>query len=158
MRGESIVHRLIAANQRVVFAESCTGGALAAELSSVPGASAVFCGSAVTYRQATKQAWIDVRPETLGQHSAESAETTREMALGVLKRTPEADYAIAVTGHYGPNAPPSLDGVVFVCIGQRTGIELVVCCEHRWPLVSIERPSRRQETVERVLELFGNLL
>ncbi len=92
---------------RLVLAESCTGGTLSGALMQVPGVSKVFCGSAVTYREDTKVNWLGVRPETLRLHSAVSAETTEEMARGVLWATPEADIGFAVTGHYGPKHRPT---------------------------------------------------
>ncbi len=150
MSAIEIIDRLRARGAKLVCAESCTGGALAAALTAVPGASAVFCGSAITYREETKEAWLGVNPTTLERFSAVSAETTREMALGALKRTPEADYAIAVTGHYGPNAPDELDGVVFCCIVQRISTAAKILTEHRWQLTSTTRNDRREETLRRI--------
>tara|TARA_B100000497_G_C7335992_1_gene221635 strand:- start:168 stop:410 length:243 start_codon:yes stop_codon:yes gene_type:complete len=41
------------------------------------------------------------------------------MAVGVLEKTPEADFAISITGHLGPAAPEGMDGLVFVGIARR---------------------------------------
>jgi len=88
--------------RRLVLAESCTGGLLASLFTEIPGVSNVFCGSEVVYREASKRAWLGVRANTLGKRSAVSRETVEEMVKGVLKRTPEADLAGAITGYLGP--------------------------------------------------------
>lgn len=106
---------------RLVLAESCTAGLIAATLARVPGISEYLCGSAVVYRNATKEAWLGVPHGLLddpriGPVSAQCAEA---MARGVLERTPEATLALAITGHLGPGAPAALDGIVHVAIVRR---------------------------------------
>lgn len=110
---------------RVVLAESCTCGMAAALLGSVPGISQYFCGSAVTYRVPTKTQWLGLDRERIEIVSAESLETTREMVLGVLAETSEADYSAAITGDLGPDAD-NKDGVIYICVAKRgSGLEIV---------------------------------
>ncbi len=85
----------------LALAESCTGGMIAAELTGVPGASAVFRGSAVTYADNAKTDMLGVDPQTIETHGAVSAETAADMAAGV-RRLLDADLALAVTGIAGP--------------------------------------------------------
>jgi nicotinamide-nucleotide amidase len=82
-------------------AESCTGGLVAARLTSVPGASDVFIGAVVAYANEVKQAELGVPAEVLERHGAVSAETAQAMARGVRERL-GADVAVAVTGVAGP--------------------------------------------------------
>ena len=91
----------------------------AAIVGGVPGASEVFCGSLVTYRESAKMDWLAVTPDTLRQFTAESQQTTDEMAVCVIRRTREADWAAAITGHLGPGAPPAIDGHIFVSLARR---------------------------------------
>lgn len=107
------------ANARIVFAESCTAGLVSATLASVPGISNFLCGSAVTYREDTKVQWIDVSADTIRDIGVVSGEVATQMAVGVLKATPEAEFAVAITGHLGPNAPADLDGIVYVGTAAR---------------------------------------
>lgn len=111
---EELADRLKACDVRIVFAESCTAGLVSATLARIPGISNHLCGSAVTYREDTKIKWINVEADSIKDPGVVSHVVAAQMASGVLNATPEAQYAVAITGHLGPNAPADLDGVVFV--------------------------------------------
>lgn len=83
-------------------AESCTGGLVAHEITSIPGSSAHFLGSMVTYSNEAKTAILGVNEETLEQHGAVSEEVVREMAEGVRARL-SSDFAISTSGVAGPD-------------------------------------------------------
>jgi len=85
----------------IATAESCTGGLVAAAITEVAGASAVFERGFVTYSNAAKVAMLGVLPATLDAHGAVSDPVAREMAQGALARS-EAQVAVAVTGIAGP--------------------------------------------------------
>jgi nicotinamide-nucleotide amidase len=116
-----LAERLKETHSRIVFAESCTAGLIAATLARVPGISAHLCGSAVVYRNETKSAWLSVSADDLANESIGpvSGEVAAAMATGVLQMTPEADIAASITGHLGPDAPADLDGVIIVSIARR---------------------------------------
>jgi nicotinamide-nucleotide amidase len=82
-------------------AESCTGGLVAARLTSVPGSSDVFLGSVVAYSNSVKQSELGVSPALVEAHGAVSAEAAAAMAAGARERL-GADVAVAVTGIAGP--------------------------------------------------------
>ena len=117
---ETIQRCLLDIDAKIVFAESCTGGEISAVMSRIPGISKVHCGSFVTYRPASKKAWIGVSRKTIKAHTTESIEVAREMAAGALKMTPEALWSLSIVGHFGPNVPPELDGQIFICIMRKT--------------------------------------
>jgi nicotinamide-nucleotide amidase len=82
-------------------AESCTGGMVAARLTSVPGSSEVFLGSVVAYANDIKESALGVPADVLERHGAVSAEAAAAMAQGVRERL-GADVGVAVTGVAGP--------------------------------------------------------
>lgn len=94
-------HTLIARNQMIVTAESCTGGLIAGALTDVPGSSDAVFGGYVTYHNEAKAGMIGVDREIIRAYGAVSEETARAMAEGALK-TSGATVAIAVTGIAGP--------------------------------------------------------
>ncbi len=147
----ALAEKLAQQQVRVVFAESCTAGLVSAALARVPGISHWLCGSAVTYRQATKQAWLDVSKESIEQHTAESESVAREMAINVLKKTPEADYAAAVTGHLGPGAPPEADGIIFAAVARREPQSQIAADARCFTLTAQSRTERQQEAAAVVL-------
>ena len=108
--GRDLASALRARNQRLVLAESCTAGRIAAVLGEIAGISEYFCGSAVAYRNETKAHWLDVPRGLLADPGPVSETVARHMVTGVLARTPEADWAGAITGHLGPDAPQEMDG------------------------------------------------
>ena len=136
---------------RVVLAESCTAGLVSAALARVPGISQWHCGSAVTYREATKTAWLDVSAATLEQFTAVSEPVARQMARGVLASTPEATFSAAITGHLGPDAPAKLDGVVYISVATRRGARAQITGVWRHKLKSASRYRRQQEAAALVL-------
>ncbi len=101
----SLPARLVSelARRRLVLsaAESCTGGMLGEQVTSVAGSSSVFWGSLVTYSYEAKTAVIGVAPKTLEEHGAVSEEVVREMAAGV-RRISGSDIAVAISGIAGP--------------------------------------------------------
>ena len=138
---------------KIVLAESCTGGAVAAALTSVPGVSEVFAGSLVTYREDSKRRWIGVDAEAIVKDTAVSAAVAHMMARGALRQTPEADKAVSITGHLGPDAPAELDGIAFVGIA-RGGNKVDV---QKLELQSGDRGSRREEAVRAMLAAIADL-
>jgi nicotinamide-nucleotide amidase len=97
-------------------AESCTGGLVAARLTSVPGSSDVFVGSVVSYSNSVKESALDVPVSVLEAYGAVSAETASAMAKGACERL-GADVAVSVTGIAGPGGgtPAKPVGLVFLC-------------------------------------------
>ena len=138
------------AEQRLVTAESCTGGWIAQVLTDVPGSSNWFLGGIVAYSNTLKQSLLGVLPSTLHAHGAVSEATAREMAIGALE-TLGGQVAVAVTGIAGPDGaqPGKPVGTVWFGWAWRADgeIETRVALE----TFSGDREAVRRQTVARVL-------
>lgn len=98
---EAVQEKFVHQKRTLALAESCTGGALAARLVRLPGASNYFLGSFVCYSNQMKQEMLGVSEDTLRIKGAVSKDTAIEMAQGCLKKS-GADVAFALTGIAGP--------------------------------------------------------
>lgn len=123
--GESTIPQLlhgyfIGSGKTLSFAESCTGGHLATEITAIPGCSTYFLGSCVAYANSAKEELLGVKSKTLQDHGAVSREAVSEMLEGIFART-GSDYAIAVSGIAGPTggSPEKPVGTVWAAIGRR---------------------------------------
>ena len=159
---ETAAAALRRAGWRVVFAESCTAGLVSATLGSLAGISEHLCGSAVTYRNQTKQDWLGVSQESLSNPGPVSRDVVRQMARGVLRSTGEADLSLAITGHLGPGAPAQFDGVIQVGVAWKDtavsdGAEIFTA-SRCFRLNSSQRGLRQQEAVHRVLAMLIDTL
>ena len=115
----ALVKQFLQQKLTLAFAESCTCGLLAAQLAPTTGVSEVLLGSMVTYHVEAKHKLLGVKKETLATYSAESQQTTNEMAQGLHRHLPAADVCVAVTGLCGPGGSETPDkpvGTVFVSI------------------------------------------
>jgi nicotinamide-nucleotide amidase len=109
-------------DERLVCAESCTAGLVAATLAKWPGISSWLCGSLVVYQTDIKHQWLGIEPDLLNDPSIGpvSKPVTGLLSIKALEKTPQATLSVAVTGHLGPGAPEELDGCVFVALAQRS--------------------------------------
>lgn len=130
-------------------AESCTGGRIAQQLTALPGASAYFSGSIVSYATATKISILHVSKESIEKYSVVSSEVAIQMAENV-RRLMKTDFAIATTGNAGPTKGDSDAevGTVFIAIASPKGTfsEKFTMGNHRERIV--------QKTVHKALELL----
>jgi nicotinamide-nucleotide amidase len=134
-------------------AESCTGGLVAARLTSVPGSSAVVLGGVVAYADEMKQAELGVPAELLATYGAVSAEVAAAMAQGARDRL-GADVAVAVSGIAGPDGgtPEKPVGLVYL---HAEGPEGGLGREFSFPG---DRASIRARSVVGALHLVRRLL
>ena len=124
---ERLVAALVARGWTLGIAESLTGGALAAELVSVPGASATLLGGVVAYATPVKATLLGVDAALLDEHGPVHAEVAAQMATGVRDAVQiagrPADVGIATTGIAGPDSPDGQPvGTVHIGIATPDGL------------------------------------
>lgn len=122
---ESVVGALLTkSSSTLATAESCTGGFVASQITSVPGSSQYYQGTVVSYSNQVKVNILGVSPQTLETYGAVSEETAREMAEGA-RRSLNTTYAISTTGVAGPDGGTIEKPVGTVWIACATPTETV---------------------------------
>lgn len=105
---------LLEGRQKLVTAESCTGGWVAQCLTAIAGSSEWFDRGFVTYSNEAKQEMLGVPADTLVAHGAVSQPVAVAMAEGALRHS-HADWAVAITGIAGPSGGSVQKPVGTVC-------------------------------------------
>ncbi len=121
---EAVVGRLLTERgATLACAESCTGGLLAHRLTNVPGSSAYFLESCVTYANRAKVRRLRVPAALIERHGAVSAPVARAMAAGI-RATAGSDFGLAITGIAGPDggSPKKPVGLVYIALAHRRSV------------------------------------
>ncbi|HEX7373993.1 MAG TPA: CinA family protein [Steroidobacteraceae bacterium] len=145
-----VAERLLGLGQRLVTAESCTGGWIGKACTDLPGSSRWFLGGAIVYANEAKAAVLGVDPSVLRAEGAVSEATVRAMAAGALERF-GAEVSVAVSGVAGPDGgtPDKPVGTVWFAWAQRRGEGVVMTSAlETFPG---NREDVRRRTVERAL-------
>ncbi len=147
---ERVVLRLRAEGRLLAVAESLTGGALAATLVDVPGASAVFRGGAVTYATETKASVLGVPSRLLLDRGPVDPEVAAAMAAGSAALF-GADVGVATTGVAGPDQQGDVPvGTVFTAVVDIvSGVSIV-----RGASLAGDRASIRLQSVQIALTMI----
>ncbi len=106
------------------IAESCTGGYIGHSITQVPGSSAYFMGSIVSYSNELKESILGVKHDTIVNYGAVSKDTAIEMVQGALKVL-NVDYALATTGVLGPDGGSEFlkVGTVWMAVADKNSIK-----------------------------------
>ncbi len=151
---DSLEHRIRQAldrrdDVRVATAESCTGGTVAARLTSQAGSSAYFVGSVVSYANEVKQGVLGVPEDVLKSPGAVSEPCARAMVEGV-RDLMGATHAVSTTGIAGPDGGTDRKpvGTVYIGIATPEG----TCVEHH--VFPGDRAAVIAATADRALTLL----
>ncbi len=133
----------------ICTAESCTGGLIGAELTAVPGSSAVYKGGIVSYWSEIKHTLLGVDSEALAAFGPVSSRVAEQMAKGARK-TLDTDIAVSVTGLAGPGGDEFGNpvGTVFLGYADEHGAAWE---EHHF---SGDREAVRRQAVDAALSLI----
>lgn len=119
---EVVVRAAAASSMTYAIAESCTGGMVAAAITSVPGSSEGFLGGVVAYQDEVKADMLDVDRELLREYGAVSQHVAIAMADGVRARM-GSDVGVSITGVAGPGGGTETKpvGLVFFGVANHLG-------------------------------------
>lgn len=148
---EKIIRTYTAQGKRIVTAESCTGGLIAAGLTEISGSSKVVERGFVTYSNDAKIEVLAVLPDMLDAYGAVSEQVAAAMAQGALDFS-HADIAISTTGIAGPTGATEGKpvGLVFVGIATRDGAVFHYKCQF-----SGSRQQIRTQTVLQAMQILA---
>ena len=130
-------------------AESCTGGGIAAAITSIPGSSQCSKGGVVAYANEIKINVLHVAPETLQEYGAVSRNTVAEMVKNV-RQLMNTDCAIATSGIAGPGGgtPDKKVGTIWIAVAYKNEIAFM----------KQEGDDGRSSNVQRAIENALNML
>ena len=149
----SIHERLRKRKITVAVAESCTGGLLAAILTTHGGSSDYFRGGAVVYSNEAKEILADVAPQLIHSHGAVSSVVAGALARGSRVRL-DAKIGIGITGISGPGGatPGKPVGLTYVAVDSDKHSAVK---KHQW---TFDRAGNRLASVGAALDLLEDAI
>lgn len=147
----ALAEQLMAHDQRLITVESCTGGMVAAYLTSLAGSSDWLEGAFVTYRLSAKRRMVGVSEATLNRYGAVSEPTAREMAEGALRNS-DADISVAITGVAGPGGGDIVTPVGTVWFAWAVKQEQISCVQTLQTHFDGDRNQVRNQAVNVALQ------
>ena len=120
-----VVQKLIKKKLNISFAESCTGGLLSSNITSVSGSSKVFNLGLITYSNEAKINILKVPKKILNKYGAVSEECCLSMVKN-LSKISKANISVSITGIAGPNGGTKLKPVGLVYIGIKKGNKIII--------------------------------
>jgi nicotinamide-nucleotide amidase len=133
---------------KLVTAESCTGGMVAAAITDIAGSSAVFDRGFVTYSNAAKIEMLSVPFDLIMQFGAVSENVAVAMAQGALLHS-AADISVAVTGIAGPGGASAQKPVGLVHFAVATRDTVIATVKQ---FGDLSRAKIRQQSVDHAID------
>ena len=153
-KNKKIVTKLIKKKIKVSVAESCTGGMLAQNLTSVSGASKIFTFGVVTYSNKSKTKYLNVPHKIIKRYGAVSEECCESMVSNLAKIT-KTKLCIAITGVAGPKGGTRKKpvGLVFIAIKINKIVRI-----YKYFFKNENRESIRRNSVKKSLNLINKFI
>ena len=150
----SLIKKLIKKKLKISFAESCTGGMLASELTSISGASKVFGLGLVTYSNQAKINVLKVNKNIIQTYGAVSPQCCEAMVKNLAKIS-KAQINVSVTGIAGPNGGTKVKPVGLVYIGVKNKNKILII---KNLFKQKSRKAIQNATIKRTLEIIKSLI
>jgi nicotinamide-nucleotide amidase len=151
---KNLVKILTKKKLKIAFAESCTGGMLASELTSISGASKVFSLGLVTYSNQAKISVLKVNKSIIQKYGAVSPKCCQAMVKNLAKIS-KAQINVSVTGIAGPNGGTKVKPVGLVYIGVKNKNKILII---KNLFKQKSRKAIQNATIKRTLEIIKSLI
>ena len=143
-------------NIKILTGESCTGGLLSANITSVPGSSEVFSYGFICYSNESKKELLKVSDKVLNSYGAVSYETVKQMLVGLCNQAKASTLTIAISGVAGPSGSESKPvGLVFIGVKISCHETEVI---NQYNFGNLERNEIQQKSVHEALKMSLDIL
>ena len=143
-------------NIKMLTAESCTGGLLSANITSVPGSSEVFSYGFICYSNESKKEFLKVSDKIIKTHGAVSYETVKQMLAGLCNQAKANTLTIAISGIAGPERSEAKPvGLVFIGV-KISSHETEMIAELNFG--NLERNEIQQKSVHEALKMSMKII
>ena len=151
---KNLVKILTQKKLKIAFAESCTGGMLASEITSVSGASKVFGIGLVTYSNQAKITVLKVNKSIIQKYGAVSPQCCEAMVKN-LSKISKAQINVSITGIAGPNGGTKKKPVGLVYIGVKKNNKIFIT---KNVFKEKSRKAIQKSTIKRTLKIIKSLI
>ena len=151
---KNLVEILAKNKLKISFVESCTGGMLATEITSISGASKVFGLGLVTYSNQAKINILKINKNIIQKYGAVSPECCETMVKNLTKIS-KAQINVSITGIAGPNGGTKTKPVGLVYIGVKIGNKILIT---KNIFKQKSRKAIQNATVKRTLEIIKSTI
>ena len=149
-----IVSLLKRKKKKIAVVESCTGGMLSSEITSVSGSSKVFTLGLVTYSNQAKTSILKIPKKIISKYGAVSVQCCLRM-VNNLSKISKAKTCVSITGIAGPKGGSKQKPVGLIFIGIRIGKKVVV---NKCNFKNKGRLYIQKQTVRKTLNLLLKLI
>ena len=150
----SVISKLIRNKISISVAESCTGGMLAQNLTSVSGVSKIFTFGIVTYSNKSKNKYLNVPFKIIRKYGSVSEECCKSMVSNLAKIS-KTKLSIAITGVAGPKGGTTEKPVGLVFIGIKINKKIKI---EKYFFKSQNRETIRRNSVNKSLDLIAKFI
>ena len=151
---KNLVKILTKKKLKIAFAESCTGGMLASEITSVSGASKVFGIGLVTYSNQAKITVLKVNKSIIQKFGAVSPQCCEAMVKN-LSKISKAQINVSITGIAGPNGGTKKKPVGLVYIGVKKNNKIFIT---KNLFKEKSRKTIQKSTIRRTFKIIKSLV
>ena len=155
MINKKVIKKLIRKKITISIVESCTGGLIASEITSVPNSSNIFNLGLVTYSNQSKEKLLKIKKQNLKKYGAVSAQICKDMVENLFKIS-KTDLCISTTGIAGPSGGSKFKpvGLVYVGIKFKKNCKIYMYNFNK----KLERNKIQKKTVNIVFNLLDQMI